>query len=169
VSGRLLEFGPEVGSLLEQLIVDKIRVVPYQVFGSNMVVLRAEFELRLVGILADDLVRYLEGSEDWTPNEWLPVKSVQVDLFEPSLAPKHALMAYELVRFLTLEETGELLGISKRQAHLSSKLGKAMHEAGIADPYIRLTVPPKAASRWRVHEKFKEKPTNDNMAKDRQL
>ena len=153
---RLLDFDREAAVLLERLLVDKIWAVPYQVFGSNKVVLRAAFEINLVAILPDDLLSLLAGSGNCQPNEWLPTKKLTVDLFDPTLVPTHALMAYELSGYLNLVEIGGVLGISKRQAHLAAQLGKAMCEAGIDDPYIRLVTAPLAASRWRTHPRFLE-------------
>jgi WD40 repeat protein len=78
----------------------------------------------------------------------LPMKQhVVVDLFEPSAAPKNALYAAELMRYLTFKEIGELLGISKRCAHLAAQLGRQMLAKGITDPFFRLQEPI-AGSRW---------------------
>jgi hypothetical protein len=153
-SKRLLEFGDEVSTVLERILVGKIRAVPYQLFQSNKVVLRAEFELSLAVIVPDQFAALLAGTSDWQPTRWFPTKTVQVDLFENTLVPNNALMAYELTKYMTLEEAGTLLSMSKRTTHLASQLGKAMVAAGITDPFIRLTSPPENASRWRTRERF---------------
>jgi hypothetical protein len=113
--------------------------------------------LDLVAILPEELVRFLSTSEDWEPCQWLPRKRVLIDLFEPSEVATNAVIADELVAFLTLVETGELLGLTKRQAHRAAQMGKAMRNAGLQDPYIRLDKAPAAASRWRVGRRKRRK------------
>jgi hypothetical protein len=98
-------------------------------------------------------------------------ESIRVDLFPPSTVADNAVIAHELYRFLTLQETGDLLSLSKRQVQRAKKLGKAMSEAGITDPYVRLQAPPKAASRWRVHPSIRDKvkpPPSDSSAPRRE-
>ena len=46
-----------VGSLLPQLIDGKIVAVPYQQFGSNKVVMRAEFRLSVTKFMPDGFAR----------------------------------------------------------------------------------------------------------------
>ncbi|MBN8625956.1 MAG: hypothetical protein J0M17_10740, partial [Planctomycetes bacterium] len=151
----IIDFETDVGVLLEQLVVGQIKSVPYQQFGTNKVVLRAEFELSLAALLPEQLVAALSGASDWRPNQWLPIKRIQIDLFEPSLVPQHAVAAYRLSlekengKSKTLCQIGQQLGISKRQAHLAKQLGKEMNAAGITDAYICLDCAPHAASRWR--------------------
>lgn len=145
----LLTLDRSTSSLVEQLLSGPILAVPYQQFRGKLVVLRAEFTLNLVGVLPDEVVAWLAGKEEWKAAEWLPPVHVQVDLFEPSTAPANAIWANELRSFLTLEEIGNVLGISKRSAHLAAELGKAMLAAGLTDPYVRLSECPTAPSRWR--------------------
>jgi hypothetical protein len=38
---------------------------------------------------------------------------------------------------------------TKRQANIAVQYGEEMRAAGLIDPYIELTEPPAAASRWR--------------------
>ena len=145
----LLEMDKEVGVLLEQLIVGKIRAVPYRQLGTSKVVLRAEFELSLVKLLPNNLIALLSGDFTGDLHSLLPPKRVCVELFEPTAVVINASLAHELAPFLTLVEIGLLLGISKRQALRATQLGKAMHDQGLTDPFIRLDEAPKNASRWR--------------------
>ncbi|TWT59724.1 recombinase family protein [Rubinisphaera italica] len=141
--------------LLRQLLVAPIRAIPCQQFGSSKVVLRAEFTIQLIHLLPDEL-RLLLSDEDLTSTESeLFQKTICVDLFEPSMAPKYAMQALEIyesntTRRPTLVEIGEKLGISKRSTHLALKLGHKMHEAGLTDPFIPLEECPENASRWRI-------------------
>lgn len=145
----LLELNRDAGALLERLICGPILAVPYQQFGSNKVVLRAQFTLNLVHVLPGDLTAWLAGTPKWKPDKWFPPIIVEVDLFNPTAVPKNALWAAELFHFLTVREVGTVLGISKRVARQAVHLGQAMSAAGITDPYVRLVKRPKAASRWR--------------------
>jgi hypothetical protein len=49
---------------------------------------------------------------------------------------------------MTLKKVGEVLGVSKRLAHLCSHLGARMAAEGVTDPYIRLTERPANVPRW---------------------
>lgn len=158
---QLLDMDARAGSLLRQLIDGQIVAVPYQQFGTNKVVLRAEFKLKFVKFLPEDLLAALKGAETAGAKSLENVEVV-VDLFEPSAAPRHALAAAELTKTMTLVKVGDALGISKRQAHQAAQLGREMSVAGATDPYVRLTEPPKGASRWRVHPKFVSTAENDD-------
>jgi hypothetical protein len=76
-----------------------------------------------------------------------------VDLFDPSTGPKYRLKAVALVDRYGRKPTGigKELGITKRQACIAIAYGEALRAAGLTDPFIELTEPPKAASRWRLH------------------
>jgi hypothetical protein len=152
-SERLLELNREAGALLERLIPDKIKAIPYRQFGSNKIVLRAEFELRLANLLPARLLDALKGAQ-LDSAEWAKPIPMLVDLFEPSLTPLHAVKAAQRRATMTLDQIGKDLIISKRAAHLASQLGLEMLAAGISDPFIRLDSPPENASRWRPHAKF---------------
>jgi hypothetical protein len=153
-SENLLTMEREAGLILRKLIDGKIQAVPYRQFGSNKVVLKAHFRLQLVKLLPDDLHQHLLRGADPKFAELLPSIDVVVDLFEPTDVPAHAVRAWSQAKCgLTLVRIGNELGLSKRVAHLAKQLGKAMEEAEIDDPYIRLTEKPAKASRWRSKRK----------------
>ena len=151
--GELLGADPSVGSLLGHLVDGKIIAVPYQQFGSNRVVLRAEFRLRLAMFLPASLLAALRGAVPEV--EGLENMDMIVDLFEPILVPRHALAAVEAQGVDDARTDRPGIRISKPQAYRASQLGAKMIEAGITDPYIRLTEPPQTGSRWKVHPKFR--------------
>ena len=156
---QLLAMNREVGPLLERLIPGKIRAVPYQQFGSTNVVLRAELELMLVNLLPLNLRAALEGQPLDTQNaNWMSPISIVVDLFPPAEVPANAMRAIALYEDsgMTLDKLAAELGMIRRQAHRAKDLGKAMREAGLSDPYIRLTEPPDAAAHWRTHASYKD-------------
>jgi hypothetical protein len=76
-----------------------------------------------------------------------------VDLFDPSTGPKYGLAAAALVDEYGRKPTriGKELGITKRRACIAIEYGEALRAAGLTDPFVELTEPPEAASRWRLH------------------
>lgn len=139
------------GVILRQLLDGPIRAVPHQQFGSNKVVLRAEFTLDLTRALPSVIADSIESDPDTTRAD-LPIerRPMLVNLFRPSALARHAVKAHELVETgMTLVKTGEALGVSKRQADLCSKLGARMAAAGVTDPFVRLTNRPAKVSRWK--------------------
>lgn len=155
LAAGLLDCDVSCGSHLARLIRGKIRAVPYRQFGSDKIVLRAEFDFRPVRILPDQLLAALSSKEFGGVIDLLPTKTLVVDLFDSSSAPKYALTAFELKASnpsITLEQLGERLGISKRTAHLALQLGKELNQAGLSDPFVRLIEAPLNASRWRTRK-----------------
>jgi len=134
--------------------VGTIRSVPYRQFDSkkgaygDKVVLRAEGTLYLSALLpirTQDALTQLCGGPI---HELFKTVPIRVDLFEPSTGPRYGLQAYELSKSKTPTQVGRQLGITKRCADIATAYGKAMHEAGITDPYQELTEAPQTASRW---------------------
>lgn len=60
---QLLDFSPVVSSLLRQILVGPIKIVPYRQFDSNKIVLRAEFALRLANLLPPQMLKALNGGQ----------------------------------------------------------------------------------------------------------
>ena len=58
-SAKLFDLHPEIASLLRRLLPAAIRAVLYRQFGSDKIVLRAEFHLNLLALLPDELYRLL--------------------------------------------------------------------------------------------------------------
>lgn len=146
---QLLNLGPSIASLLRRVLDGPIRAIPYQQFGSNKVVLRAEFKVQLLGLLPNDLYLLLERMKVESPEVAAETRTVVVDLFEPSAVPKHARDAWAMLSGgKTRKEIQLALGINKRIACQAVRLGEQMAAAGLTDPFIRLEEAPAAASRW---------------------
>ncbi len=148
-AARLLDMDREAGAILKRLVEGPIVAVPYQQFGSNKVVLRAEFQLRVAGLLPDQLFALLQRLA--IPLDELPgeIRPVVVDLFPPSDVPANAVKAYALKEAkLPRQEICQKLEITRRIYYQAVRLGAKMNQAGLVDPYIRLTEPPASASRW---------------------
>lgn len=139
------------GVILRQLLAGPIRAIPHRQFGSNKVVLRAEFDIDLSHSLPGIVAESVAGEPDATLSGMRLVRQqILVDLFTPSALASHALEAHELAETgLSLAKVGATLGLSKRQAHLCSQLGEKMAAAGVTDPFIRLSERPEQVSRWR--------------------
>lgn len=138
------------GVILRQLLVGPIRAIPHQQFGSDKVVLRAEFDLVLAQSLPAVVAESIASDPDTALSEPLLVRQqILVDLFTPSALPRHAAAAYELAKAgLSRVKIGEALGFSKRQAQFCIRLGEKMATAGVTDPFVRLTERPEKVSRW---------------------
>ncbi|MFT5327948.1 MAG: site-specific DNA recombinase, partial [Planctomycetaceae bacterium] len=134
-------------------VVDEIRAIPHQQFDSNLVVLRAEIKLNLVGLLPWSVRSFIESIESTNNGDfWLAElrRTVTVDLFEPSNSPRYAM------EVLRLRDDGgkypaiaKQLDITEMAVKRAIALGRKMTAAGLTDPYVRLTEEPRNASRWR--------------------
>jgi DNA invertase Pin-like site-specific DNA recombinase/BMFP domain-containing protein YqiC len=150
LSERLSRLVPGSWADLRSL-VSEIRAVPYQQFDSNKVVLRAEFDLQLAGLLPPDTRSALTALAGGPPAQWLGAIPLCVDLFEPSTGPRLGPRAIELADAgVGLTAIGKELSTSKRGAHIAVQYGRRLREAGVGAPFIRLTEAPAAASRWRL-------------------
>jgi hypothetical protein len=148
-AAQLLSMEPEASRLLKRLLDGPILAIPYQQFGSNKVVLRAEIRIKIAGLLPDDLYLLLQNLKVPMPDYGQEVRTVLIDLFEMTGVPKHAKAAWGMLSAdKTRKQIQAALGISKRIACQAIKLGEQMAQAGIVDPYIRLTERPANASRW---------------------
>lgn len=150
-SGRLFDLDKKTGRLLARLIDGQIHAIPHLQLDSTVVVLRAEFVFRPMGILPDDFAAALTGSALNSVAEVLPARRIMVDLFKPSIAPTFAMAAFiqkKLNPKMTLQKIGDHLGISKRSAHVALQFGKKMQTGGIKDPFVRLEERPENVARW---------------------
>jgi len=136
--------------ILRSLLHGPIRAVPYQQFGSDKVVLRAEFEVTLTSGLPAVIGESIrQDGIETVDGITLVRRPVVVDLFEMSTVPQHAVEAHELRETgMSLSKIGVALGISKRLADFAARLGSSMAAHGLADPFVRLTERPERVSRW---------------------
>ena len=134
-----------------KLLVGQIQAVPCQQFDTNLVVLRARFQLRLAALLPFQTRAALAARCDGPIEEQFESIPMLVDLLKPSTGPKYGLEALKLKEKEDLGPTaiGRRLEITKRRASLAVKYGNTMRNAGVTDPYSELMEPPAAASRWR--------------------
>jgi DNA invertase Pin-like site-specific DNA recombinase len=152
-SSRMFTLGDEVAAMLNGLLIGPIRALPFQQFGSNLVVLRAELTLQLHAILPHALQKLLHGHEvEESSISLLEPKRLVVDLFTASAVPQHALRALTLRKTMRPCDVFRELGVTKRIGSQALSLGAKLAEAGLNDPYVPLSSPPQNASRWRYRK-----------------
>ena len=127
--------------------------MPFQQFGSNLVVLRAKFELRQVDLLPAQWQALFTGMSPGPIRVPVAARAMTVDLFKRSAGPGYFARALEMAEAgKTLVEIGQALGITRRQAHIALQYGRDLSRAGLTDPYVELKKAPGAASRWRFRK-----------------
>ncbi len=147
--GQLLDgTGGEANPLLRRLI-HRIDAHPYKLFDTTDLMLRAHFELNLVGLLPDD-VRNQLGFDEALKDLDVTKVPVVVDLFKaPGRIRNAGPMAELMGGGLTILQASESLGISGWTARRAAKTAKAMAELGLSDAYIPVTAMPSRPPRWK--------------------
>lgn len=132
-------------------IVTEIEAVPCAQFGTNKVVLRARFEIKLSGFLPFAVLSLLRNIYGESLDERLGTIPVLADLFEASSGPKYGLraLAIHTETHGSLKAVERALGINKRESNLAVNYGRQMQAAGVTDPFTELFERPSAPSRWR--------------------
>lgn len=155
MAGRMTALCREDRAVLQHLI-GPVYAVPFQQFGSNLVVLRARFELRLLSLLPQQWRALFDGDPSGPLLATFASRILAVDLFRRSTGPAHfqqALAWADAGR--TRKKIGQALGISAKLAQDAVQYGRALRAAGLSDPYSELRDPPLAASRWRTHARYR--------------
>ena len=132
-------------------LVGQIVAVPCRQSGCDQVVLRAKFGLRLASLLPARTQAALVGLLPGAIEDQFETVPLTIDLFKSSAGPQYGLAALALQESeqLSLTAIGKRLGISRRQADIAIQYGRSLRNATLTDPYVELTEPPVAASRWR--------------------
>lgn len=134
-------------------LVGRIEAVPCLQFGSNKVVLRARFRLRLAALLPGRVREAIKNLVNGPLHEQFESIPLTIDLFTRSAGPAYGQKALELKnQGLGLTAIGKALGITKRRAHLAVQFAEAMRDAGVTEPFTELTAAPLNASRWRTRK-----------------
>lgn len=134
-----------------KLLTGTITSVPYHQFGSDKVVPRARFEVRLWGVLPiRTRAALLSMFGEDVKSSFATIPQL-IELYDRSSGPKHGLEAFSLYdQNVGLTAIGKRLGITKRQANIAVQYGRQLREAGVTDPFVELTSAPAQASRWRA-------------------
>lgn len=155
---RTVQLGDDAARpLLRQLLDGPIRAVPYQPLGNSNVVLKAEFSLRLVKLLPEDLCLMLPSTAEFAGQNEVLRQSHSIHLSNLSLPQQHAFRAVEFYdatpeKRPTLKQIAVHLGISKRSAHLALQLGKKLRDGEHDDVFVRLIECPPKPARWRFKD-----------------
>jgi DNA invertase Pin-like site-specific DNA recombinase len=134
-------------------LVESLRFVPYQQFGSDKVVLRAEVDLNLWHALpyvmrAKAQAVLADGVENFDLTS-LRVSCV-IDLFQPSTVPGFAMQVLELRKRNRVKAVAAELNISEMSVKRCLQYARQLQAAGLTDPFVRLETEPDSASRWRI-------------------
>jgi hypothetical protein len=151
IAGRMSAMDRETRVFLANGLITPIRAFPYQLFRGTMVVLRANFKLRLAALLPHRILGLLNAQNEGPEAARPFVVPMTVDLFHPSGVVKHhgEVMALRGAG-LKLEEIAQQLRIPKEMAQDASTFGGMMNKAGITDPFTELKETPAVVSRWRA-------------------
>lgn len=127
-----------------------IRAVPHRQFGSDKIVLRAKFIVRLGALLparTRAAFASLYDDPNWEHFEQIPLV---INLFKPSTGPEHGINAYALtLQGVRHKDVMNSLKLSKRKTSIAIDFGADLASVGLSDPFIELTEKPSTASRWR--------------------
>jgi hypothetical protein len=134
---------PEFSRLMRAMI-DRIAVLPYRLFDSEALVLRAHFKLGLASQLAPSLR---------TPSVVSATEAeLVVDLFEPPQRVRHRSEIIGMrAQGISEGEVACRLGITRTAAQRAAKLHRQMQELGIDDPYRPILEPPPDCPKLRRH------------------
>lgn len=139
--------------LLKDLIDGRIEVFPYRLVNSNRIVLRAHFALNLVNLCHEELRAGLRMNRDWSRQaEVLRVPCI-IDLFDTPRYVKNALPVFEYLKTRKVREAVREFGLSQPMIKRAKRLGEAMAELQLTDPYLRLNDAPEKGSRWHRHNR----------------
>jgi len=140
--GRFAFDDPEFGRLMHRLVTGLV-VFPYQPLDGGAVKLRAELTVNLAP---------LAGAEG-LPLGGLVVRTTTVDLFDP---PQRVAFLERVValrgRGSSERAAADKIGLTVTAAQRAMALHRMMREAGTADPYRRLAVPPEGDVKFRRHK-----------------
>jgi hypothetical protein len=150
VKGQLLGDEARAAVILRQLLAGSIRVIPYMRIDGKRVVPRLEFTLNLVAAfppgVADTLRRAEQG--DGEPPAILE-KTLLVNVFhEPDLVRHAKLIVTRRLEGKTYKEIAKECGLTKFHMENCARITRLMEEAGLPEPYSRLTEKPDHVPQW---------------------
>jgi len=158
VKGQLLGDEARAAVILRQLLAGPIRVVPFMRIDGKRVVPRLEFTLNLVGALPPTVAEPLRRAEaaengaaeasDGKPPGMLE-RSLLVNAFhEPDLVRHARLIVERRLQGRLYKEIAAEVGLSKYHMENCARITRLMEEAGVTEPYRRLTERPESVPRW---------------------
>lgn len=150
VKGQLLGDEGRTAVILRQLLDGPIRVIPYMRIDGKRVVPRLEFTINLVAALPAAVAEPLSRAEPGAAKP--PVvfeRTLLVNAFhEPELVRHARLIVERRLESKTYKEIAEELDLTKYHMENCARITRLMEEAGLPEPYRRLTDKPDTVSRW---------------------
>ena len=140
---ELAKESPEFGKVMK-LIIPKIVVFPVRLCIGGLIVLRAQFRLRVSNLLPDRRVQQALQQ---------PLERVlTVDLFDPPQPETFRLRVCELrAGGMTQREAADQCGLTVTAAQDAAGLQRRMDTLGLTDPYVAVTEPPDDYGKLRRH------------------
>jgi len=154
VKGQLLGDEARAAVILRQLLDGPIRVIPYMRIDGKRVVPRLEFTLNLVGALpppvAGQLALAEQGGEGVEPGSLATLKrTLLVNAFaEPELVRHARLIVTRRLEGKTYKEIAKECDLSKYHMENCAWITRLMEDAGLPEPYRRLTEKPDHVPQW---------------------
>lgn len=154
VKGQLLGDEGRAAVILRQLLAGPIRVIPYMRIDGKRVVPRLEFTLNLVGALPPQVAGPLalagQGGEGVEPGSPETLKrTLLVNAFaEPDLVRHARLIVARRLEGKTYKEIAKECDLTKYHMENCARITRLMEDAGLPEPYRRLTEKPDHVPQW---------------------
>ena len=155
VKGQLLGDEARAAVILRQLLDGPIRVVPFMRIDGKRVVPRLEFTLNLVAALPSAVASPLrqaaaaEGELPAGEPAAMLQRTLMVNAFaEPQLVKHACVIVQRRLEGKTYKEIAKELDLTKDHIQNCARITKLMEEAGLPEPYQRLTEKPGHVPQW---------------------
>ena len=155
VQGQLLGDEGRATVILRQLLDGPIRVVPYMRIDGKRVVPRLEFTINLVAALPPMVagpLRQATAADGEPPTGEPPAmlqRPIVVNAFaEPQLVKHACVIVQRRLEGKTYKEITKELDLTKDHMRNCARIARLMEEAGIPEPYHRLTEKPDHVPQW---------------------
>ena len=155
VKGQLIGEEARAAVILRQLLDGPIRVVPFMRIDGKRVVPRLEFTLNLVAALpsavAAPLRQAATGEGELPAGEPAAMlqRTLMVNAFaEPQLVKHACVIVQRRLEGKTYKEIAKELDLTKDHIQNCARITKLMEEAGLPEPYHRLTEKPGHVPQW---------------------
>jgi site-specific DNA recombinase len=155
VKGQLLGDEARAAVILRQLLDGPIRVIPFMRIDGKRVVPRLEFTLNLVAALPKAVAGPLRqaATAGGEPPAGEPAamlrRTLMVNVFaEPQLVKHACVIVQRRLEGKTYKEIAKELDLTKDHIQNCARITKLMEEAGLPEPYHRLTEKPDRVPQW---------------------
>ena len=155
VKGQLFGDENRAAVILRQLLDGPIRVIPYMRIDGKRVVPRLEFTVNLVAALPTAVAGPLRqaATAEGEPPAGEPAAMLRRTLLlnafaEPQLVKHACVIVQRRLEGKTYKEIAKELDLTKDHIQNCARITKLMEEAGLPEPYRRLTERPDHVPQW---------------------